>query len=109
MKKFPEYDIIEKRETGYDGREHVSFQLETDASEAPMGAVMADVKEKLGSVQKLIGITVYYAPEECILYVPYSDYGTHAWWRQPQPPKLNQKERRRQARAQRRAEAEKSK
>lgn len=93
MKKFPEYDVIEKRSKNYYGRESVSYQLETDASDAPMGAVMTDVKEKLGSVEKLIGITVYYAAEECILYVPYSDYGTHAWWRRPSPPKMNQKER----------------
>lgn len=108
MKKFPEYDLIEKRSTTYGGRESVSYQLETDASDASMGAVMADVKEKLGSVEKLIGIMVYYAPGECILYVPYTDYGTHAWWRRPHPPKLTQKERRRLARAERRVEKEKS-
>ena len=78
MKKFPEYDMEQDKHSVY---------LMTDASEAPMGLVMSDVKEKFNKNSNLQGISVYYTAEECIFYVRHSDVGTHAFWKRPRSKK----------------------
>jgi hypothetical protein len=74
MKKFPEYDIFTSDKT---------CQYVTDASFVPLATVMDDVKEKLATIKYLTHIQVYYTAEEFLLFVPYSSYGTKAFWTPP--------------------------